>query len=187
MEKRSELSACFKTILKEFPPLAERSSYHGEAAFWLQIHQGLLRTSAILPSWCEQALSEERADRLFLMAPRISDLANQLVSHAHTHHHIEDDHFFPVFLANFPSLGQPLDLLEKDHEILSVILDDIQRAMEKLRSAASQTGISSGDHKDILLRSIEALHPAASRLDRLFIRHINDEEEICLPTLMQLQ
>ena len=32
----------------------------------------------------------------------------------------------------------------------------------------------------------EQLLPAAERLDALFIRHIGDEEEICIPAMLQL-
>jgi hypothetical protein len=185
VEKRAGLSATLKAQLQE--PLDANTQYHGEAAFWLQIHQGLLKTSATLPNWCERFLAEKTTDRLYLMAPRICNLATQLVQHAHGHHHIEDDHFFPVFLRAFPQLANPIDLLEKDHEILSVVLDDIENATKELshvsQNATSQ--ITTAEKSDLFTKT-EQLQKAASRLDRLFIRHIGDEEEICLPTLMRM-
>ena len=36
------------------------------------------------------------------------------------------------------------------------------------------------------LKGAERLLPAAERLDALFIRHIGDEEEICIPAMLQL-
>jgi hypothetical protein len=185
VELRAGLSEALKAQLHE--PLADNTQYQGEAAFWLQIHQGLLKASATLPNWCEQFLAEKTSDRLQLMVPRICSMANQLVHHAHSHHHIEDDHFFPVFLNAYPQLANPIDLLEKDHEILSIVLDDMENAAKILKETSQSIDFEiSVDQRSLLMARTESLHKSAARLDHLFIRHITDEEEICLPTLMRI-
>ncbi len=114
-------------------------------------------------------------------------MSRQLVHHAHGHHHIEDDHFFPVFLQAFPQLAKPLDLLEKDHEILSLVLDDIEHATREFQSVVTNaSGRVETNVQSDLMTAAEKLHESAGRLDRLFIRHIGDEEEICLPTLLRM-
>ena len=187
VEKRPGLSEELRGQI--FEPVAEGhiSPYRGEAEFWLQIHQGLLRTSAVLPGWCSRFLGEKQNERLLMMAPRICDLSQQLVHHAHGHHHIEDDHFFPVFLQAFPQLAKPLDLLEKDHGILTLVLDDIEHATRDFQNVVSNaSGRVETDVQSDLMTAAEKLHESAGRLDRLFIRHIGDEEEICLPTLLRM-
>ncbi len=74
VEKRAGLSKELRDQI--FEPVAEghNSPHYGEAQFWLQIHQGLLRTSAVLPNWCSQFLGEKENERLLMMAPRICDL-----------------------------------------------------------------------------------------------------------------
>ncbi|MGB7286565.1 MAG: hemerythrin domain-containing protein [Salaquimonas sp.] len=187
VERRDGLSKALLQSLKDFPPRAGKETYKGEAAFWLQIHQGLLRTSATLPAWCEQFLAEAELDRLELMAPRISSLAGQLVSHAHGHHHIEDDHFFPAFLRIFPELADPIDLLENDHTILSVVLDDIENATIGFKEMHAINNAVPTEKKSRMMQAGEKLLASALRLDKLFIRHISDEEDICLPILMRLE
>ncbi len=187
VERRQGLSDALKKSLAAYPADPTRNSYQGEAQFWLQIHQGLLRTSATLPNWCQKFQNESDVRSMLQIAPRIADLAHQLVHHAHTHHHIEDYHFFPVFLHTFPQLANPLELLEKDHEILSVVLDDIEEANRRFRHCyADIKGKSDIALRDDFMRAADKLKAGAERLDRLFIRHISDEEEICLPLLMRM-
>ena len=183
VEKRDHLDASVRSVLFPAYPDDEFARQREEANFWLQVHQGLLRTSATLPAWCEQLLAEERGDRLAVMAPRIASLANQLLHHAHSHHHIEDHHFFPVFLQAFPQLERPLDLLEKDHEILTHVLDGVEKAANLMRDAAAP---ETGQLRDPILSAGEELRIAGNRLDSLFRRHIADEEEICLPSLLRM-
>jgi hypothetical protein len=40
--------------------------------------------------------------------------------------------------------------------------------------------------REAWLKGAERLLSAAERLDALFIRHIGDEEEICIPAILQL-
>ena len=178
VEKRKQLAPLITEPVEEFRDGFDRDAIGGEARFWMEIHKGLLNASATLPQWCEKLLSLDDAQALRSLQPRLVSLGSQLIHHAHGHHHIEDDHFFPVFLRRYPELANPIDLLERDHEVLAMVLDDMEKAVTGM-GAISQD--ASG--RDDLLKAGEVLHKAAQRLDRLFIRHIGDEEEICLPVL----
>jgi len=178
VEKRRQLAPLITQPVEPFRAEFDRDVVGGEARFWMEIHMGLLKASATLPQWCEQLLSLNDAEALRVLQPRVVSLGAQLIHHAHGHHHIEDEHFFPVFLQRYPELANPIDLLEHDHEVLASVLDDMEKAVTGM-GAISQD--ASG--RDDLLKAGEVLHKAAQRLDRLFIRHIGDEEEICLPVL----
>lgn len=183
VEKRSGLDDSVKSVI--FPPFPDdaHARQRGEANFWLQVHEGLLRTSRALPEWSEQLLAEDNGDRLGQMGQRIAALANQLLHHAHSHHHIEDHHFFPVFLQVFPQLERPLDLLEKDHEVLTEVLDGVEQSAIAMQQALQS---DRARLRDAVLMAAEKTRDSGNRLDRLFRRHIADEEEICLPSLLRM-
>ena len=182
VEKRRQLAPLITQPVEPFRAEFDRDVVGGEARFWMEIHKGLLKASATLPQWCEQLLSLNDAEALRALQPRVVSLGAQLIHHAHGHHHIEDEHFFPVFLQRYPELANPIDLLEHDHEVLASVLDNMEKAVAGMNRPAG-AGEKAG--RDELLVAGEVLHKAALRLDRLFVRHIGDEEEICLPVLAQ--
>jgi hypothetical protein len=183
VEKRNRLDDSVKSVM--FTPFPDDAfaRQREEANFWLQVHEGLLGTSRALPEWSEQLLAEDNGDRLDLMGQRIAALANQLLHHAHSHHHIEDHHFFPVFLQVFPQLERPLDLLEKDHEVLTEVLDSVEQSAIAMQQALRADRVRL---RDAVLMAAEKTRDSGNRLDRLFRRHIADEEEICLPSLLRM-
>ena len=185
VEQRTEIDAALRSSLFDIPRSEWQSfpRFRGEAEFWTQIHEGLLKASATLPAWIGQfqELGDEAA--MGQLAPRIAGLGGRLVEHAHGHHHIEDYHFFPAFLRLFPQLEHPLEMLDGDHKVLSQVLDDLEAAVEAFPVAPEGSGKAM---VDAWLQGAERLAPAAERLDALFIRHIGDEEEICIPAMLQL-
>lgn len=184
VEKRSAISPALRETMFNIPreEWASNPRMYGEPGHWLQIHKGLLTASATLPAWIEQFTQEEDPVRMQAIAQQISGLGNQLVHHAHGHHHIEDHHFFPVFLRMFPQLEHPLELLDGDHKVLAEVLDDLEKATAAF--PVSPEG-SDREKRDAWLKGADILMPAAKRLDTLFIRHIGDEEEICIPVMLK--
>jgi hypothetical protein len=184
VEQRTCLSPRLRSSMFELPRQrwAMNPAFSGEPEFWTQIHEGLLSASATLAAWARQALEEPEASRLAQMAPQIKALGKRLIHHAHGHHHIEDDYFFPVFLKTFPQLQHPLELLDGDHKVLAEVLDGLEKAVDGF--AVLPQG-SERQRRDAWLAGADALLPAAQRLDALFIRHIGDEEEICIPAMLQ--
>jgi hypothetical protein len=185
VELRTGLSPVLRKTIFDIPreTWQENPRFRGEPEFWTQIHKDLLSGSATLAAWSEQFLDNEHHARRAEMARQISGLGNQLVHHAHAHHHIEDHHFFPVFMRIFPQLEPALELLDSDHKVLGEVLDDLEKAIGNFPVAPEG---NEQQHRDAWLNAAELLLPAAKRLDRLFVRHINDEEEICIPTMLKL-
>ena len=125
VEKRSELSKQLQLQLAELQTLSgTRDQWHhhtrfaGEADFWMQVHKALLSATAELPNKCGAlmlAIDDPAARKKSLT--QLSQLGGQLIHHAHTHHHVEDNHFFPVFQKTFPKLNNHLELLDGDHKV----------------------------------------------------------------------
>jgi Hemerythrin HHE cation binding domain len=183
VERRDGLSAALRQQMFEMPrsQWADDPRFQGEPAFWLDIHQGLLKGSALLAEWTEDFVAENDDTRRDSKAGRIATLGERLVQHAHGHHHIEDHYFFPVFLRLFPQLEHALELLDGDHKVLGEVLDELEEALRGFE--ATPVG-SDAAIRDAWATGGEKVYRAAKRLDALFIRHIGDEEEICVPAML---
>lgn len=185
VEQRTGISSQLRRALFDVPRAEWRSyrQFRGEAEFWTQIHEGLLEASSTLPGWLKQFQAMDDIGAMRALSPRIARLGGDLVHHAHGHHHIEDHHFFPAFLRLFPRLEHALEMLDGDHKVLSQVLDDLEGAVAAFPVAPEG---SDKQMREAWLKGAEQLLPAAERLDALFIRHIGDEEEICIPAMLQL-
>lgn len=191
VEKRSalsdELQSALISLQKESGTRNQWQHHHrfaGEAEFWLQVHKALLGAAAELPGRCAALMlvldnPSERKKQL----TQLSQLGSQLIHHAHTHHHVEDHHFFPVFKRAYPKLNRHIELLDGDHRVLTETLDQLETAFKSMPVIKRED-----NKKDQSLLSIktEQLYTAAKRVDALFSQHISDEEEICIPALLQL-
>ena len=184
VEKRPGISPAMRELLFSIPreEWIGYPRFRGEPEFWLEIHKGLLAASKRLTQMAGEFLEDREPQKRMENAARISGLGQQLVHHAHGHHHIEDHHFFPVFLKVHPQLAQPLAMLEGDHNLLSQVLDDLQSALDGFPVLRGEDKLE----RDQMMRRAEILLPAADRLDKLFIRHIGDEEEICVPAMLKM-
>ncbi len=197
VEKRHELSAHLQSYLADLQKdcgTREQWSHHqrfaGEAEFWLQVHKALLGAAAQLPERCTSlilVLDDPVARKKQLT--QLSQLAGQLIHHAHTHHHVEDHHFFPVFKRTYPKLNHHLELLDGDHKVLTEALDQLEtafKAMPVVKTSSVSEECTNASFKSQLSVKAEELYHAAKRLDTLFNQHIGDEEEICIPALLKL-
>ncbi len=189
VEQRCELSALLQKHLHELQSVVGtrdewplHKNFAGEAEFWMQVHKALLGAAAEFPDRCATLLllaDDPPARKKHLT--QLSQLGGQLIHHAHTHHHVEDHHFFPVFQRAFPKLNHHLELLDGDHRILTETLDQLENAVRTLPAIQADKG----NQSEVLFRGEELLH-AANRLNKLFKQHIADEEEICIPAILQL-
>jgi len=192
IEKRSELSNQLQLQLVELQSISgKRDEWHqhtrfaGEAEFWMQVHKALLIATAELPNKCGAlmlSIDDPIARKKSLT--QLSQLGGQLIHHAHTHHHVEDNHFFPVFQKAFPKLNHHLELLDGDHKVLTASLDQLELALREVSSAKNYSDSKSANSKCQF--TCEQLLSAAKSVDALFTRHIADEEEICIPVILQI-
>lgn len=105
-------------------------------------------------------------------APRINFFLNEL----HTHHGVEDEHYFPLFRAADHRLGRGFDILDADHHVIDGLIHELAADANALAAALKGTGE--------IARAAETL---AARLHKTLgglIRHLDDEEEIIIPLIL---
>ncbi len=145
------------------------------ARFWLDIHGGfrdlggaLTRASGDLR---EGRVGHDRFRAWF--APRL----DMFLGHLNGHHQIEDLHYFPLFSAAEPRLSRGFAVLENDHHVIHAAMDELAEAATAFLSAPA------GD-ADRLRASGDTYADASDRLIRVLGRHLDDEEDLIVPLIL---
>ena len=105
--------------------------------------------------------------------PRLQFFLQQL----NAHHQVEDLHFFPVFQAAEARLAHGFDVLESDHH---TIHRSIERAVETA-NAFLRTPVN---HADPLRAAGDAYAVCNDVLLQQLRRHLNDEEDLIVPLIL---
>jgi len=145
------------------------------ATFWLSRHAmfrelaGMVET--IAADFRSGVLDAARFPQLFV--PRLQFLLQQL----EVHHQIEDYHYFPIFRAADARLAPGFDVLETDHH---AIHDGMAQTAE---TANALLRALTGD-ADRLSRCGDDYAAASGRLIAFLMRHLDDEEDLIVPLIL---
>jgi len=148
---------------------------HG-ARFWLEIHDGFRRESDGLVALLDEHRSGRRAagELAVISAPRLTGMVARL----RNHHEIEDFEYFPAFRALEPKLAPGFDALASDHAQLQHHVDDALGALAELLAAAANDGAAAP-------RVGDSYASRADDLCRALARHLDDEEDLIIPLLLE--
>ena len=105
--------------------------------------------------------------------PRLQFILDQL----NVHHQIEDFHYFPIFRAADARLAIGFDVLEGDHHHIH---GDMARTAE---TANALLQALRGD-TDTLRRCSDGYADASAVLLKGLIRHLDDEEDLIVPLIL---
>jgi len=174
---RRGLPDTLRVLVKDYPReiWMAHDNLGAMARFWLQRHDmfrefgSLLLTS--VNDFREGHSNEQQFGQFFV--PRLRLFLQQL----NAHHHIEDEHYFPVFVKAETRLTKGFDLLDSDHHIIHDALHD------------------NADHADAMLQSLkDGRDKALSAADRyadntqhlisMLLRHLEDEEDLIIPVIL---
>lgn len=143
--------------------------------FWMGVHGGFRQLGTALGSatagFREGEVTPDRFRQWFV--PRL----NYLLSHLHTHHQIEDFDYFPLLAEAEPRLARGFEVLEGDHEA-------IHRTIAALTDAANGFVVVDANDRDALLASGERYADASDRLIGQLMRHLDDEEDLVVPLVL---
>ncbi len=167
-----------RVLLARFP--REQWTGHanlGEMArFWLSRHD-MFRELATMIQTIEtqfRAGTLPAAEFPRQLVPRLQFLLSQL----NVHHQIEDLHYFPIFRAAETRLARGFDVLEGDHHAIHAdMAATADTANALLRALAGEA--------DILHRCGDNYAAASSALIKGLIRHLDDEEDLIVPLILE--
>ena len=144
------------------------------ARFWLDRHGMFRELGDMLMTGAVEFAEGRVKAKPFMgwLGPRLSLFLNEL----HTHHHVEDEHYFPVFRAADARLGRGFDILDADHHTLDALIHEL---------AATGNALSEGlrGHGDVARPSAD-LAERLTRASNGLLRHLEDEEDIVVPLIL---
>jgi hypothetical protein len=145
------------------------------ARFWLSRHDMFRELATMIreieTQFRDGTLAPAEFPRQFV--PRLQFLLQQLG----VHHQIEDLHYFPIFRAADERLARGFDVLEGDHHAIHADMDAAVSTANALLRALS------GD-ADALRRCGDDYAAASGALLGGLIRHLDDEEDLIVPLIL---
>ncbi|HEX7081708.1 MAG TPA: hemerythrin domain-containing protein [Gammaproteobacteria bacterium] len=165
-------------LLRRYPRETWRARGSAIAQFWLERHDAFRRQCDAL----ESLAAEYRAERLDArrFAASTAPALQNLLAHLHGHHQIEDFHYFPYFRAAEPSLARGFETLERDHQTLHAGMAAVVEAVNALLGA-----VAASEHDRHHVRgAAERYSDASLLLIRRLARHLDDEEDLIIPLML---
>jgi hypothetical protein len=177
LARRSGWPTALRALLERYP----REQWQGHAnlgemaRFWLSRHD-MFRELATMIQTIEtqfRAGTLPAAEFPRHLVPRLQFLLSQL----NVHHQIEDLHYFPIFRAADTRLARGFDVLEGDHHAIHAdMAATADTANALLRALAGDT--------DALRRCGDDYAAASGELIKGLIRHLDDEEDLIVPLIL---
>jgi hypothetical protein len=175
-EQAPEWAREVRARLERRPRTSWRDDATHAARFWLEVHDGFRRESAGLVALLDEHRSGRRAaaELAVIAAPRLTGM----VAGLRNHHEIEDFEYFPAFRALEPKLAPGFDVLASDHARLQRNVDEALAALSDLLAAAASDAAATP-------RVAERYAARTGELCRELARHLDDEEDLIIPLLLE--
>jgi iron-sulfur cluster repair protein YtfE (RIC family) len=145
------------------------------ARFWLSRHVMFRELSVAIGNITTQFRAGHLppADFAQQFVPRLQFMLDQL----NVHHQIEDRHYFPIFKAAEARLALGFDVLEGDHHHIHADMARTAESANALLQALRAGG-------DVLRRCSENYATASASLMNGLMRHLDDEEDLIVPLIL---
>jgi hypothetical protein len=121
------------------------------------------------------------------LVPTLGFFLNQL----NAHHQIEDHHYFPIFRNADPRLATGFEILDRDHATIHADLlatadaaNTLIRALADQPHPAVETALRERAATGAGLGEADAYAAASERLLRRVLRHLEDEEDLIVPLIL---
>lgn len=176
LASRSGWPESLRVLIARYP----REQWQGHAnlgemaRFWLSRH-GMFRELARMMLNIEaqfRAGTLPAAEFPGQFVPRLQFLLQQLG----VHHQIEDLHYFPIFRAADDRLARGFDVLEGDHHAIHADMAATADAANALLRALAG--------KSDVLKQSDDYAAASGALLKGLIRHLDDEEDLIVPLIL---
>jgi len=178
LARRSGLPAEWLFLLQKHPRESwqDPAALGMTAAFWLERHGAFRQLGQALQDDLAAFREGRRSAEDFQgpFARRLQVFLGEL----HGHHQVEDFHYFPAFRQAEPRLTPGFDLLDRDHQTLHAGLMATAEAANALLQAL---GRDPNAAETPLARYAEA----SGELLTGMLRHLDDEEDLVIPLLIE--
>jgi hypothetical protein len=143
--------------------------------FWIQRHDMFRELGVALVDGIDRLREGEVAAEPFArwFAPRLNHFLGDLEGH----HQVEDYQYFPLFAAADARLAPGFELLEEDHHVIHTLLERNAEAAN-----AFYQDLMSGSERMPFSR--DAYAAEAGSLLKGLMRHLEDEEDLLIPLLL---
>ncbi|WP_417666758.1 hemerythrin domain-containing protein [Roseibium sp.] len=178
LDQRTALPDEWTFLLHEYP----REVWAGHVnlgplmQFWLERHNGFRALGRTLNETLHRFREGKMQAQQF--GPFFGSRLQQFLSELHHHHMIEDHHYFPVFMAAEKRLVGGFELLEGDHELIHHRIETTVGSANKLFRE-----LQTGD-RDRILRAADAYAETSDVLISGLMRHLDDEEDLIVPLVL---
>ena len=166
-----------QSLLRTYP----RETWQAHPGFrektrhWLGAHLMFRQLGASVRLDTESYLNGDQDSNAF--AGRLSYRGGALVGNLHGHHGWEDHSFFPELSEADPRFGAGLEILEKDHTDLDIVLDSFTRTANRTIKLIQLEERAARDEAG-------KLHRVAETIETFLARHLSDEEELAVPIIL---
>jgi hypothetical protein len=181
LARRSGWPEDLRVLITRYP----REQWQGHAnlgemaRFWLSRHAMFRELATMIQAIEAQfragAMPAAEFPRQFV--PRLQFLLSQLG----VHHQIEDLHYFPIFRAADMRLARGFDVLEGDHHAIHA---DMAATAETANALLRALSANLAGDADALRRCGDAYAAASGALLKGLVRHLDDEEDLIVPLIL---
>lgn len=177
LEARAGLPGDLRYLVGKYPreDWSNHRNVHGMASMWLQRHDMFRDLGGILTGAIADYREGRTGARQFgsFFAPRLNFFLGQLDGH----HNIEDHHYFPVFARVESRLKRGFDILDSDHHL-------IHGALERNAGTANAFLRALEESEDRQRFAADAYAAENERLMTMLARHLDDEEDLIIPLIL---
>lgn len=174
---RGGLPEDLRFLIERYPRESWRrpGALSAQTRFWLQRHSFFRELGSQLGTSIAALREEDFDPKQFSewFAPRLQYLLSDLEAH----HNIEDVHFFPLLRQMEPRLMRGFEILDSDHDMIHDLLEENAVAARQFVDALHKGGAE-------MSFGAEAYGKQADRLLAGLLRHLEDEEDLIVPMLI---
>lgn len=178
LDRRTGWPADLRLLIDRYPrpTWSAHPNLGALSRFWLDRHAGFRELASSLGKGAVE-LREGRLDAAEFQpwfAPRMRFFLQQL----HHHHLIEDQSYFPVFMAAEPRLALGFETLEADHDEIHSSIEKLAKESNELMRALRAPG---ADRRGAAAKLATAMSVFLTQLGR----HLEDEEDLIIPLILE--
>ncbi|MFS4438851.1 hemerythrin domain-containing protein [Paracoccaceae bacterium GXU_MW_L88] len=152
----------------------------GTGEIWLGNHLYFRQIASKIAAELERLQND--GETSYDSGPALHRHLYSLLSGLDAHHSVEDNHYFPVFQQVEPRLIRAFEVLDADHHLIHDGLDHLAATTEdSLRRLGRSEGVMTSDQH----YAVDALADALKSFDPLLRQHLDDEEEIVIPLILE--